>query len=167
MALAIRITRLAASSCDVAPSTLRSTLQALRDSAGYGSWAVGCWVASDRTVARLNQRYRGVAGPTDVLSFSPHVLSAPEAFAPVEADAGGVRDLGDIIIAAAYVRAACERAALDEREHYETLLCHGLVHLLGYDHETDAQHAVMAAREEGLLQQLRRERRGGTTGAGG
>ena len=169
MSIVVRVTRHAASFCALTPKDLRGMLQALRESAGYASWDVGCWVASNRTMASLNHRYRGKGGPTDVLSFSPHQLAAPEAFGPlgVKVDRGScaeeapaaeaaARDLGDIIIASEYVRAACARAALDERAHYEELLCHGLVHLLGYDHETEEQHAAMSEMEEGLLRMLRR-----------
>jgi hypothetical protein len=40
-------------------------------------------------------------------------------------------------------------------DQLDVLLTHGLVHLLGYDHETEEEHAVMAAREEGILARLR------------
>jgi probable rRNA maturation factor len=134
---------------------LRATLTLLRDAAGYASWDVGLRVASNRAVAELNRQYRGKRGVTDILSFSPHALPAPEDMAGVDPT---LRDLGDMVIAAEYVRDVCRRDGLDERDHYDTLLAHGLVHLLGYDHETDEQHAVMAAREAGLLARLREAR---------
>ena len=69
-------------------------------------------------IAELNGRHRGKAGPTDVLSFP---IDGVE-----EREAGGPRELGDIVI--------CPSQTEDLREAVE----HAVLHLLGMDHETDA-----------------------------
>ena len=148
MSIAFRVTQ---RRVPIDKKQLECTLAALRSLAGYSEWSIGCWIASDRTVASLNKQYRHKRGVTDILSFSPHSLSSPEHFDGVDPE---LRDLGDIIIAADYVRKLCARDGLNDAAHYDTLLCHGLVHLLGYDHETDEQHAVMAAKEADLLEKL-------------
>ena len=67
-----------------------------------------------------------------------------------------------MFISAAYVRRSCLRDGLDERRHYRTLLTHGITHLLGYDHVTEADYRLMRDREEALLAQLlAAESRGG------
>jgi probable rRNA maturation factor len=83
---------------------------------------------SDRAMRELNRRWRGKGGTTDVLSFP----SAQDEFEKVE----GLR-LGDVVI-------SVEQAARQAGEHglsFETevaqLILHGLLHLCGYDHETD------------------------------
>lgn len=105
-------------------------------------------VTSDEAVAELNLNYRGVEGPTDVLSFpaqepAPGFVSAPE-----------ISDyLGDIVIALPYTqRQAAElgRALADE---LRLLAVHGTLHLLGYDHGTPAEETVMWAQQDAILSQ--------------
>jgi probable rRNA maturation factor len=95
-------------------------------------------------IAELNARYRGKAGPTDVLSFpcdDPCAIVGPDE--PVA--------LGDVVIAPeAAVRQASELGHTVEEE-LNLLLVHGVLHLLGYDHEADEDAAAMQARERVLL----------------
>jgi probable rRNA maturation factor len=93
--------------------------------------------------AQLNLRYRGKAGPTNVLSFG----------AEAEAAGGGeeLLPLGDLAICAAVVeREAGEQGKLP-RAHWAHMVIHGTLHLQGYDHETPAEAAEMEARERELL----------------
>src|ERR671921_684401 len=83
---------------------------------------------SDRAMRELNRRWRGKSGTTDVLSFP----SGQEEF-----ERGEGATLGDVVI-------SVERAAMQAAEHgltfeneVEQLILHGLLHLCGYDHETD------------------------------
>lgn len=85
---------------------------------------LGVRFASDRELRRVNRDYRGKDKPTDVLSF------------PGEEGEEG-RHVGDILISVPTARRqAAERGHAPERE-IRTLLLHGLLHCLGYDHETD------------------------------
>ena len=82
----------------------------------------------------LHVRYMDEPGPTDVLSF------------PLDdVDEGGTRLLGDVVIAPAV--AARNNPAAPEAE-LRLLLVHGILHLLGYDHEDDAEKAEMWLRQE-------------------
>jgi probable rRNA maturation factor len=76
-------------------------------------------------IARLNLEHRGKPGPTDVLSF------------PIDADgeALGPRELGDVVI--------CPDQTVDLRE----AVVHGVLHLVGMDHETDAGEMLTVQRE--------------------
>lgn len=85
---------------------------------------LGVRFASDRELRRVNRDYRGKDKPTDVLSF------------PGGPDGEG-HHVGDILISLPTARRqAAERGHAPERE-VRTLLLHGLLHCLGYDHETD------------------------------
>jgi probable rRNA maturation factor len=81
----------------------------------------------------LNQRYRGKDYPTDVLSFP--------AGAPLRSgrlrNSRSVRHLGDIVIACGVARRQARQAGHGEPAELRILALHGLLHLLGYDHERD------------------------------
>jgi probable rRNA maturation factor len=82
----------------------------------------------------LHVRYMNEPGPTDVLSF------------PLDdVDEHGRRLLGDVVIAPAVAARNNER---DPDGELRLLLVHGILHLLGYDHEADAEKALMWARQE-------------------
>jgi probable rRNA maturation factor len=132
---------------------IRAVLVAAKKAAGYPDWDIGCHITSDEGIRRLNKRYRGVDSPTDVLSFSFHELSAPEQW-PANMDADE-KNLGDMVISADYLAAWCIRHGVPEGERYERLIAHSIAHMLGYDHETDEQHAAMSVREEGILRATR------------
>jgi len=97
---------------------------------------------SDAEMSTLNRIYRGQDKPTNVLSFP-----AP---APVSS-AGSVRPLGDIVLAAETVTREAAELGIPPRHHLLHLVIHGLLHLLGYDHEDDADAEAMEALETALL----------------
>jgi len=118
-------------------------------------------IVNDRAIRRLNHDYRGKDEPTDVLSF-PHFkavgkepwalrLGAP----PADAISGPPLALGDVVIS---VETACRQArTLGESPaaRMRTLLLHGTLHLLGYDHERSEEEAHrMFARERELASHL-------------
>jgi len=91
-------------------------------------------VISDARVRTLNRRYRGVDRATDVLSFpASHRPPATDHRSP-SAD----RWLGDIVIARGVARRQARDAGHSELTEWRVLALHGLLHLLGYDHERDA-----------------------------
>jgi len=85
--------------------------------------SLGLMVVGPREMAEINGAHRAMPAPTDVLSFP---VDGPDLIDGWPED-GPAPELGDIII--------CQDAA---QEPVETLAVHGLLHLLGYDHETDA-----------------------------
>ncbi|MDX1514545.1 MAG: rRNA maturation RNase YbeY [Gammaproteobacteria bacterium] len=93
--------------------------------------------------AELNQAYRKVTGPTNVLSF------------PFEAPAEVMLPLiGDVVICAPVVlrEAAEQQKAVDA--HFAHMVVHGALHLLGFDHGDDADARRMEAEERRILQSL-------------
>ena len=105
-----------------------------------GAGAVTILLADDDAVADLNQRFRGKAGPTNVLSFP--------------APANPEDHLGDIALA----YGVCAREAAEQGKplahHLQHLVAHGVLHLLGYDHLTEAEAEEMEALERRLLADL-------------
>lgn len=94
-------------------------------------------------MTELNSRYRGKDGPTDVLSFG---CDDP---CPVESDEPIT--LGDVVIAPEIAEEQAAELGHTVEEELNLLLVHGILHLLGYDHDTDEDAAVMQERERVLL----------------
>jgi probable rRNA maturation factor len=140
--------------------------------------AVGIALVSDARVRALNREYRGHDYTTDVLSFP--VSGSPRPPPPLALQSGGRRDgkprvfrlrrrsgrtrtraavldayLGDIVIARGVARRQAHAAGHDEPTELRVLSLHGLLHLLGYDHERDG--GTMARVERRL------RRKGGLT----
>jgi probable rRNA maturation factor len=102
--------------------------------------------SDDAAVQRLNGAYRGRAEPTNVLSFPGEESEAAEGEAP--------RLLGDIVLA--YETCAHEASAggIPLADHARHLLVHGVLHLLGYDHQQDAAAERMERLETAILGDL-------------
>jgi probable rRNA maturation factor len=108
---------------------------------------VSILLSSDEAIAALNARYRGKNKPTNVLSF-PAAPDLPAGGGPL---ADELPPLGDIIIALETVL----REATDEEKpllfHLSHLTVHGLLHLAGFDHETDSEAERMETLERHIL----------------
>ena len=100
-------------------------------------------LGSDALVRRLNTTYRGKDAPTNVLSFP---FQSPPGAA---ADAGTY--LGDVVLAAETVRQEAGERGIEPTHHVQHLVVHGLLHLLGYDHDTDAAAEEMEGLESEIL----------------
>ncbi len=98
------------------------------------------WLCRDAQIRRLNRAHRGMDRATDVLSF-------PAAPSPV----GGFRTLGDLVVSVQTARRRAREERRPLREELERYLAHGLLHLLGHDHQGRAQARRMARAEQGLL----------------
>jgi probable rRNA maturation factor len=105
-----------------------------------------CFV-DDREMARLNRRFRGKPKPTDVLSFPGNGDGADEF--PSE---GGTSFLGDIAISPEAARRNARRFGRTLDEELRVLILHGVLHLAGYDHETD--HGEMEVLEKLLRRRM-------------
>jgi probable rRNA maturation factor len=97
----------------------------------------------DAHVQRLNATYRGKDYATNVLSFPGTAVGARPG--PM---------LGDIVLAAETIRREADAERLPLADHLTHLLIHGFLHLLGYDHEDDAEAAVMEGLETAILARL-------------
>ena len=84
----------------------------------------------DRAMRRLNRDYRGIDGPTDVLSFAYHEGEGSAAY-----DETG--HIGDVVISVETAYARARELGLSFGREIEHLVIHGALHLAGYDHEKD------------------------------
>lgn len=107
-------------------------------------------LSDDATVHELNRRYRGIDKPTDVLSFA---LSEQNAGGPpVPVLPGMPPVLGDVIISVeTAARQAAEHSVTLEQE-LALLTVHGILHLLGYEDDTEEGAQQMRVREQAILQ---------------
>ena len=131
-------------------------LQALAESAARAALAaverlpgaplvLGVVLADDAEQRRLNRIWRGKDAPTNVLAFALGA-DAPPPGAPLL--------LGDVVLAYETVAREAGEQGKPLADHLQHLVVHGVLHLLGFDHETDAEAAVMEARETDILQGL-------------
>lgn len=105
------------------------------------SGEVSVALSSDAEVAVLNERFRNIAKPTNVLSF-PAGAGAAESF------------LGDIVLARETIGREAREQEVPFTHHVQHLVVHGILHLLGYDHLTAADAEVMEAIEIEALSRL-------------
>jgi probable rRNA maturation factor len=96
--------------------------------------------------ASLNERYRRRAGATNVLAFSGTELPA--------SSPGDCELLGDLVICAPVVASEAREQGKSLDAHWAHMAIHGVLHLLGYDHATDAEAKIMERREKELLESL-------------
>ncbi len=108
----------------------RETLRA----EGHARAELSLSFVDDEEMAGLHVRYMDEPGPTDVLSFPMD-----------DREHDGVRVLGDVVIAPAV---AARNNPNDPPAELRLLLVHGILHLLGYDHETKDERAEMWSRQE-------------------
>jgi probable rRNA maturation factor len=105
---------------------------------------VSLCLADDAALRALNLRWRGVDKPTNVLSFPSAPPSRP----------GDPMTLGDIALAYETLAREAQDLGVPLADHYRHLLAHGFLHLIGYDHETDAEAERMEALETRILARL-------------
>jgi probable rRNA maturation factor len=105
-------------------------------------------LADDATVRELNCAWRGKDRPTNVLSFPAQELMPGEPFPDAPADAPW--PLGDVVLACETVAREAAGQGKDFADHLRHLVVHGVLHLLGHDHEDDAE----AERMEGLERRI-------------
>ncbi len=113
---------------------------------GYTESELSVLIVDDGEMARLNQQYRQIAHTTDVLSFPM-----------MEGQFGGIAPemLGDVVISAQTAKAMSEETGSTFESVLDLLLIHGILHLLGLDHEAGpAEAKKMKLRTKELLSML-------------
>ena len=118
----------------LAPAVRRAA-EAVLKAERKAKWSVVISLSDDASVRALNKQYRGKDRPTNVLSF-------PD---------GEEMRLGDMILAYETVAREAEAQGKKLKDHVTHLTMHGVLHLLGYDHETDSDAKAMERKEIRLL----------------
>lgn len=101
-------------------------------------------LANDAGIAALNRSFRNKQGPTNVLSFPCEDAAAPD----------GPVLLGDVVLACETVAREARERGIAPADHVAHLVVHGVLHLLGHDHEADHEARRMEALEIAALARL-------------
>lgn len=105
---------------------------------------VSILLTGDEHIRALNREYRGIDKPTDVLAFSQTEGE------PIGCEMNDGL-LGDVVISVETAQRQAEEHSHSLDEEIDVLLAHGLLHLLGYDHENSEDAKVMFAKQEEIL----------------
>ena len=107
-------------------------------------------LSNDSEIQKLNAEFRHLDKPTNVLSFAN--IDDEDFDNQVAYD--DVIELGDIMIALETMEREAEEQKISFTDHYSHLLAHGILHLLGFDHQQDDEAEYMEGFEINILQQL-------------
>lgn len=106
------------------------------------------FVGEDQIVT-YNERFMQRSGVTDVLAFP--IAHLKPGVVPERKPGGPPLNIGDVVIAPSIVRAQAEAAGVAIDDELRLMVVHGLLHLLGYDHQDDHEADAMEERERQLL----------------
>lgn len=109
-------------------------------------------LTSDAEVHQLNSQYRGKDKPTNVLSFPMIAADLIESMTQNSDD--GEVILGDIVLALGVCAAEAADKGISVEDHATHLIVHGVLHLLGYDHQGDSEAEAMESMERAALETL-------------
>jgi probable rRNA maturation factor len=129
-----------------------------------GETEVSLLFVDEEAMARLNEQFLAKSGPTDVLSFPIEDEPGPTGRSPdlggtgpgTSAEEGSLTLLGDVVICPTVAARNAEEHEVPVDDEIALLVVHGLLHLLGMDHEVDAEAERMEALERQLLHRFYR-----------
>ena len=161
----------------VTQKRLRLVAEAALDAAAVGERGeVSVVIADDEALLELNARHRGESSVTDVLSFSPHHAGPymGDGDGPDDGDApdfptldGEPEELGEVVISYPQALRQARQARRPVAVEVETLVVHGVLHLLGYDHAEPDEEREMFALQEAALQRAGALKRAGALALAG
>ncbi len=139
----------------VSSAVLRRRAMKMLEHLGLEGIELSVALVNDAAIHELNRTYRHKDKPTDVLSFPLHERPAgwkPKGVRGVDIGAGFPFEgpIGDVILSIDTARKQADEADRPLLDELTMLLAHGLLHLLGYDHRTDAEDREMTARTREL-----------------
>lgn len=116
---------------------------------------VGLFITDSETVRKLNRNYRGKDEPTDVLAFHTQPCTAQKGSTPNFVMApDGVQHLGEVVISYPQAVIQAEQHKHEIEQELSLLIVHGVLHLLGYDHEQPEGRRLTRAKETEILKKL-------------
>jgi probable rRNA maturation factor len=130
----------------ISEKKIRQTASVILNALDYPDAELSILIVDDQQIAQLNRQYLNREGPTNVIAF-PMRQGRFSDIAP--------NLLGDVVISADTARREAQSAGTSMQDRFDQLLIHGILHLLGYDHEnTAAETQKMEAKTNELLQLL-------------
>ncbi len=116
---------------------LEAFLRRVRNELGFDKESLTVCLVSDAEIARMNEKFRKKKGPTDVLSFPTVARRRPVRLRRGSQTVKTGEYLGDIVISPATARRYAKKHERKLSSELQVLILHGVLHLLGYDHEKD------------------------------
>jgi probable rRNA maturation factor len=115
---------------------------------------IGLLITDSKTIQKLNMTYRGENKPTDVLAFHmlPSTNQEPETQFVGAPD--GIYHLGEVVISYPQAIEQAQEQGHSVEQELALLIVHGVLHLLGYDHELPEEEQKMKVRENEILERL-------------
>ena len=114
---------------------------------------LGLVITTQNRVQQLNRHYRGMDEPTDVLAFAATEVTGVDIPAFVSPP-DGVLHLGEVIISYPQAVIQAEEHQHSVKREIALLIIHGVLHLLGYEHDSPQREAEMRAREAAILSSM-------------
>jgi len=127
---------------------LESFLRRVKNELGLDEASLTVCLVSDAEIARMNEKFRKKKGPTDVLSFPTVARRRPVRLRRGSRHVKPGEYLGDIAVSPSTARRYAKKNGRTLSSELQVLILHGVLHLLGYDHETD--HGQMDKIEQKL-----------------
>ncbi len=136
-------------------------LNALLAEGVRGACELSLYFIDEESIAELNSEHMGKVGPTDVLSFPLDGVEIAEAQGPGALSSGPARPhpdhddvptlLGDVLVCPSVANSQASTHAGNLEDELALLVVHGVLHVLGYDHEIESDALVMREREREIL----------------
>lgn len=118
-------------------------------------------ITDNEEIKRVNEEFRDIHAPTDVLSFPMIPFAVPADYDVIEEDINSYVDpdseeivLGDIMISAEKVIEQAREYGHSQKREFAFLVAHSMLHLLGYDHMAPEEAAVMEEKQRNILDML-------------
>jgi probable rRNA maturation factor len=142
-----------------APADFSALYRAVEEELGITErYSVELLFVGEKRIKDTNRDFRGVDRVTDILSFPTTEVAAgtlPTAKAyPFEADEEGNLFIGSLMVCNKRVKQQAKEYGHSEERELNYLLCHGLLHLLGYDHMVEEDKRLMRAKEEAVMARM-------------
>jgi probable rRNA maturation factor len=160
---------------DIDEEALRGTIHRISKILGYETYDVTLLLVDDEEMRETNLESRGIDAPTDILSFPFHDYEEPGELVEPEFDIPDYYTLGDMVVDIPYIMRRCKEdqedadageeddergvsgamaTVYDPEQRIHMLLVHGMLHLVGHDHEEDDEYELMVSEEEKILKEL-------------
>ena len=142
-----------------APADFSALYRAVEEELGITErYSVELLFVGEKRIKDTNREFRGVDRVTDILSFPTTETKAGELPTakenPFEVDEEGNLFLGSLMVCNKRVKAQAKEYGHSEERELNYLLCHGLLHLLGYDHMVEEDKRTMRAKEEAVMARM-------------
>jgi probable rRNA maturation factor len=115
---------------------------------------MGLVITDSKTIQKLNRTYRGEDKPTDVLAFHMIPGMSQESELRFVGPPDGIQHLGEVVISYPQAVRQAQEQGHGVAQELALLIIHGILHLLGYDHELPEEDQQMKARENEILERL-------------